>query len=345
QLVSFERETVSVPTNISNGATASQAGENVEDVNNELSDAATGFGKQRGRTQISPTFGVFSTGQFGRTYHDGYRVRGGGTSGAVTPAFTGDSFSVIGTGELDASAQFNLEDIGLRISAFGGYAQNYVQLDRSVDGVNFTPFVGTGFNESGIFGGSVLVSKIAGEGNLNYGLVSAAGIFGSTNIRAADTGGRGSYGTQGVVISGKAGRNLAVSDNVRLDVRFGAAFNHFHGDGFTDDLGTRYGSSTVTAGQVSFEPGVSTAVLLGDVVVSPSARLLFIQRVGNDNSASVNGTSFTFEDADFTLGGQVATTFDVTDRLAAGIAVEGRVSEDDRTLLGKLSLTYLFGGG
>ncbi|MEM8662655.1 MAG: hypothetical protein AAGF49_00865 [Pseudomonadota bacterium] len=342
-IVDVQRETVAQSPNVSNAATAIQAGENVQDVNSDMIDAAAGFGPARAGTQISPTFGVFSSGTFGRQYHDGYRVSGDGAN-TVSPGFAGNSYSLIGTAELDASQQFDLEDIGLRFSVFGGYTQNYVQLDRTADGINFTNFTGTGFNESGLFGASMLISKIVGEGNLNYGLVSAAGLLGRTKITNADTGGRGDYGTQGVILSTKVGRNIAVSDNVRLDVRFGGAYAYYHGDRFTDNLNTSYGSSRVSYGQLSFEPGVSTAFLLGNTVISPSARLLFIQRIGNENSASVNGTSFDFEDADFTLGGQFAATFDITDRLAAGAAVEGRVSEDARSLLGKLSLTYQFGG-
>jgi len=229
RLRDIERETVSVPNNASNAASASQGADGVEDVNTELADEATGFGAGQQRTQISPTFGVFSNGEFGRRYHDGYSVTGGGASG-VTPAFTTDSFSIIGTGELDASAEFGLEDIGVRVSAFGGYTQSYVELDRTADGIVFTDFTATGFNESAIFGTSVLVSKIAGAGNLNYGLASAAGLLGETETRSGDTGARGRYDTQGLILSAKAGRNIAVSDNVRLDVRFGGAFVHFHGD-------------------------------------------------------------------------------------------------------------------
>ncbi len=333
------------PSGATNGATASQTGGEVGEINTELADGATGFGEGTARTQISPTFGVFSTGSFGRTFHDGYDVTGGGAS-LATPDFTADNFSIFGTGELDASAQWGIEDFGLRLSAFGGYVQSYVEMDRSVDGGPPTPFTSTGFNEGGVIGGSVLVSKIVGEGNLNYALGSIAGVFGETDVTNGANNGRGSYNTQGVMMSAKVGRNMPIADRVRLDMRFGGSYIYFHGDSFTDNVGTRYGDSETSFGLLTFEPGISTAVLMSNGVrINPSARALMQLRVGYDNTAGVNGTTFAFDDSDFTIGGELGATANLTERFTAGAAIQGRLSEDQRSIFGKLSLTYRFGGG
>ncbi|MEM6761299.1 MAG: hypothetical protein AAF615_00340 [Pseudomonadota bacterium] len=338
-LTTRDREIVAVATSPSNAGSAEQLADDVTDLADDLADDATGFGEREGGRQITPTFGVFSTGSFGRSLHDGYTVRGAGVT-TRSASFERSGFSLIATGELDASAELGLEDIGLRFSAFGGYVQSHVDLDQENQ-----PFKSTGFNEGGMFGASVLVSRIVGLGNLYYGLGSAAGSLGTTKVTNGDTGARGNYGTQGFLLAAKVGRNTAISDRVFFDARVGGKFVYFHGNSFTDSSGARFGSSETTYGAVSFEPGLSTAFLAGEARVSPSVRLLLEQRIGYRNEASANDIAFTFSDGDFTVGGEIAATVDMNNRLSAGIAVQGRVSEDQKSLLGKLSLNYRFGGG
>ncbi|MEM9222881.1 MAG: hypothetical protein AAGB11_10805 [Pseudomonadota bacterium] len=316
----------------------------VGDVTTELADGAIGFEGRPGatRTEISPTFGVFSSGQAGRDYHDGFSVSGGAIRNQSTPSFSASDFSLVGTGELDASAQFDLEDIGLRFAGFGGYVRSFVELDRAVPGGGFSPFKGDGLNQGGVFGGSVLVSKVQGLGNLNYGLLAAAGFLGVTDVTLPGNGATGDYGTKGFTISAKAGRNIAVSDNVRLDVRFGAAFSAFEGDSFTSSAGDRFGKTNTHIGVVSFEPGVSTAVAVGDYVVSPFGRLLFQGRLAYSNEADFGTATLNFDDdGDFTMGAQLGMSASLTDQLSAGISVEGRASQAERSILGKLSVNYL----
>ncbi|WMS44149.1 autotransporter outer membrane beta-barrel domain-containing protein [Acuticoccus sp. MNP-M23] len=333
------------PPAVANGAAAALTSGEVGEINTQLADGATGFGGGAGRTQISPTFGVFSNGSFGRVFHDGYSVSGGGTN-LATPDFTADNFSLFATGELDASAQWGIEDIGLRLSVFGGYVQSYVSLDRSLDGGPPTPFTSTGFNEGAVLGGSVLVSKIQGEGNLNYALGSVAGLLGETDTTNGDNNGKGSYGTQGLILSAKVGRNMPIADRVRLDLRFGGSYVYFHGNSFTDSVGTNFSESETSYGLLNFEPGVSTAFVLDNGVrINPTARALMQLRVGYDNTAGINGTNFSFDDADFTVGGELGATANLTERLTAGAAIQGRLSEDQRSIFGKLSLSYRFGGG
>jgi hypothetical protein len=306
----------------------------VQDVLTDITDGGVGFATASERIQITPTFGVFSYGQFGQTFHDGLDFSsafGGGT----TSSFTSDNFSIIGTAELDASAEFGLEDIGLKISAFGGYTSTDVSLDdRGVFGRS------TGDNDSGLFGASVLVSKIQGEGNLNYGLLSAAGVFGNTDVFAAETGGRGDYGTEGYILSAKVGRNMAVADRVRVDVRGGIAYAAFYGDSFTDSAGTNYGDTRLSYATVIFEPGVSTTTKVGEFLVSPFARGLLAARFGYENTSSVNDVDFDFDDNDFTIGGQLGANANLGKNFSAGALIEGRTSGDESAILGKLSLKY-----
>lgn len=322
------------PTGITNPGTIRHNANVVQEVVTDIADGSVGFAAGSDRIQITPNLGVFSYGQFGKSFHNGVDFSsafGGGT----TSSFESNNFSIIGTAELDASAELDLEDIGLKISAFGGYTSTDVTVDDRVNGVR-----STGDNDSGLFGGSVLVSKIAGEGNLNYGLVSAAGFFGSTDVFVAQTGGKGDYGTEGFVVSAKVGRNMAVADRVRFDVRGGIAYAAFYGDSFTDSAGTNYGDTRVSYGTVSFEPGISTSAVLGGFTVSPFARGLLSARFGYDNTASVNGVDFDFDDSDFTIGAQVGANAVLGKNFTAGALVEGRTSGDENSILAKLSLKY-----
>ena len=335
---------VEAPTLVNSTATTT-ASDAVGDVNTETLDNEVGFSSATAanRVQFTPQFGIFANGQFGRVEHDGFEVSGGGQE-AGTPGFTSDNFSLIVTGEADATTLVGLEDedIGVKVSVFGGYVLSDVTLDRAAFGEEPTPFEGTGRNQGGVIGASVLASRIVGEGNLNYGLLSAAGFFGTTEITNADTGGEGDYGTRGVVVSGKLGRNMPLDDRFRLDLRFGASYAAFYGDGFVDSTDVEFGDTETRFGVLSFEPGISTTFLVGETVVSPSARMLFHHRVGYENTGAVNGTDFDFDDADFTFGGQIGANATITDRFSAGAFIEGRVSGDQRSLLAKLAVKYVF---
>lgn len=317
------------PSAPTNQAVASQNVNLVQDVVTELTNTGTGFSAPSGnRVQVSPTFGVFSMGQAGYAYHDGFGVSPGG---GKTPGFHTTNFSVVAAGELDASAEFGLEDIGLKISGFGGYSSTNVDLDGSSS---------SGDNNSGLFGASVLVSKIQGEGNLNYALLSAAGFFGSTDVFLAATAGSGDYGTQGFLVGGKVGRNMPVAERVRLDLRAGLAYTAFYGDSFTDTAGVAYGNSRLSYGLVSFEPGLSTVIPAGNLVISPFVRGTFQYRIGYENTAKVNGVGFDFDDNDWLVGAQLGATTGLTDNVSLGALIDGRTSGDEYALLGKLSLKF-----
>lgn len=322
------------------GATTATSDDAVDDISSELADEGSGFGGGN-RTQITPTFGVFASGQFSGTTHDGYDVSAGGIDGKTTDV-DGSSFSLFGTGELDASEEFGLSDFGLRIAVFGGYVQTDVTLGRDIGGGLETRYEGSGYNQGGMLGTSVLVSKIVGEGNLGYAQLGVAGFLGSTDIVNADTGADGDYSTQGGIFSAKVGANLAVADNLYLDLRFGGGYTHFHGDSFTDESDQRYGSTRTSYGTLLFEPGISTAFLVQGARVSPSARLLFEQRVGYTNEASLNGLDLDYDDADFTFGGELGATANFTEALSGSAFVGGRLTEDQSTILGKLSVKYQF---
>ena len=50
-----------------------------------------GLAKAPGRVQVRPTFGVFASGQFAHTEHDGFTISTNGFSGR--PSFDADDFS------------------------------------------------------------------------------------------------------------------------------------------------------------------------------------------------------------------------------------------------------------
>lgn len=322
-------------------AQATQGSDVVSDINTDLADTLTGFAPGASRIVITPTFGVFANGSFGRLDHDGFDVTGGGLD-VTTPEFDADSFSLIGVAELDASAEFGLgdDDIGVKFSVFGGYVQNDVTFSRDLGGGIVSPFEGSGDNSGGVIGGTVLASKIQGQGNLNYGLLSGALFFGNTDVVNANTGGVGDYNTSGVILSGKVGRNMPIADRVRLDLRVGAAFNEFAGNDFIDSTNVYFGRTTTRYGLLSFEPGLSTAIPVGSVVVQPSLRGLVSTRIGYQNKASVNGVGFEFDDGDVTVGAQLGAAVRFNENLSGGAFIDGRLTEDSRSILGKLAVKY-----
>ena len=126
--------------------------------------------------QISPTVGVFASGQFAHAEHDGFTVSTGGLE-TLGPAFDVDEFSAAISVDLNAAKQFDLDkQYGLNLGLFGGYASADVDLG-SFGGFDT---IGDGTNKSGMFGGYGLFRQ-----DFNYVLVSTIAFLGESDVTNA----------------------------------------------------------------------------------------------------------------------------------------------------------------
>lgn len=322
-------------TSVATSTSATASDQAVDDI---ATDLIEGGGD---RVQVSDSFGVFASGQFGHVWHYGYDVTDGSNTGN-TPDFEVDQFSLFVTGEADLGEVFGDSEVGFRVAAFGGYVESDVTLDREVaDGIR-TNFEGSGYNRGGMLGASVSVDRIFGAGHYAYAGTSVAGFLGTTDVVRAETGDTGDYGTQGVVASSKFGVAFAVADTVRLDTRFGIGYTYFNGDDFRDSGGFRFGESRTSYATLSFEPGVQTAVPVGRFIVTPQARLLLDYRPGYVNDASFEGTDFDFDEAQYSVGGELGAGILLTESLTAGAFVSAKGNEDQSSFLAKLAVKYQF---
>jgi hypothetical protein len=287
------------------------------------------------RPDGAPGFGIYASGQAARVNHDGFSISGGGFSGADGPSFTANDFSLAASLELNAAEYFGLDkSIGLDIGLFGGYASSSVDLDST----NLFPDVGDGDNKSIMVGGYGLYRS-----GTSYGLVSATGFFGNTDLNNGVLNSTGSYDTAGLAVTGSVGHVYQINENLRFDLRGGLLGVTFQGDSFEDSQGVSFGKSRISFGALKFEPGIfGLYPLENGKVFSPYLRLDIQQRFSYNNESSVQGTEFDFDDADFS--GAIAGGFNYQISKITTLSAEARakVSEDSTTYAGKIGLKARF---
>lgn len=302
-----------------------------------LGDAVlTNFGLLSGgnRPDGAPNFGIYASGQYARVSHDGFDVTNGFASG-VGPSFNSDDFSLAASVEFNAAQYFGFDQTyGLDIGMFGGYASS----DVTMDPTTLFPDIGDGQNRSGMIGGYGLFRS-----GTSYGMVSATGFFGNTDINNYVLNSTGTYDTAGGAVTGTVGHVFALGDTWRFDLRGGVLGVYFQGDAFTDSQGNNFGKSRISFGAVKFEPGFYAQYALENgKILSPYLRTEFQQRIGYRNTSTVEDVEFEFDDADFSASVSAGANYKFTDVWTASAEMRGKFSADSNTLAGKVGLKARF---
>ncbi len=286
------------------------------------------------RSDAAPSFGVYASGQAAFVKHDGFNISGGGLSG-TGPSFTSDDFSLAASVELNAAEYFGLDkSIGLDIGLFGGYASSAVEMNPT----QLFDQVGQADNKSAMIGGYGLFRS-----GTTYGLVSATGFFGNTEITNNVLNSTGDYDTAGVAVTASAGHVYQIDQNWRFDLRGGILGVYFRGDPFEDSQGNDFGRSRISFGAVKFEPGIFAQYVLEDGrVLSPYARLELQQRFGYENTSSLDGIDFEFDDSDFSASGSAGVNYQVSKTTTLSSELRTKFSSDSRTFAGKIGLKARF---
>lgn len=306
-------------------------------VNGILGDAVLthlGLLSVASRSDAAPNFGVYASGQFARTNHDGFTVSNSSFSGSG-PSFTADDFSLAASVEFDAAQYFGIDQAyGLDIGLFGGYASSHVELDPTLAFED----VGEADNRAGMIGTYGLLRK-----GTAYGLVSATGFFGGTDIDNYVLNSTGDYDTVGFAVTGSVGKVYPISENWRVDVRGGLLGVNFEGDGFEDSQGNDFGKSRISFGAVKFEPGIFGQYVLEDNrVLSPYVRLELQQRFAYENTSSLDGVDFDFDDSDFSSSLSGGVNYQITPTTTLSTELRGKLSSDSDTFAGKLGIKAKF---
>lgn len=337
-LVLYARPTNTTPATATQAAIDSRpvvtATDALNDVTKEAADNGLGLGSSS-QALIAPSFGVFSTGQFGRTDHDGFKVYNPSFVGSG-PSFTADDFSAAISLDFNAGEHFGLgENVGLNLGLFGGYATSDVTLDAYQQ---FSSSIGEAKNESVLVGGYGLFRQ-----GYNYALVSGTAFIGQTDVTNYAVGSSASYDTVGYAVTASAGRIFMLNDRVKFDLRGGVLGATFEGDSYTDSKGVKFGKSKVSFGAVKFEPGIYADYQWENgMVFTPYARLDIQQRFGYENSANLGGQDFDFEDDDFSAAISSGFNVRMSQHATLSAEVRGKLSGDSSTIAGKLGLKVGF---
>lgn len=283
---------------------------------------------------VSSSFGVFASGQFAHTEHDGYDISGGGLNGPG-PSFDANDFSAAISLDFNAAKHFQFDnEYGLNIGVFTGYASTDVNLGafRGFDAI------GEGTNKAGMFGGYALFRK-----NYDYALVSASGFIGGSDVTNGVLGTTGSYDTKGFAVTGTVGHIFKLGDRARFDLRGGLLGVSFRGDSYTDSGGNEFGKSRLSFGAVKFEPGIyADYPLENSMVFSPYARTEFQQRFNYKNTTDIDTREIDFDDADFSVALSTGFNLKVSQTKTVSGEVRGKWSADSSNVGGKLGLKISF---
>lgn len=304
-------------------------------INDDAIDADLGLmGGGTPMARLSDTFGVFASGQWAHTEHDGFTITNNNLVGPG-PAFDADDFSAALSFDFNAAKHFGFDDkYGLNIGVFAGYAST----DIGLGAFQAFPRVGDGDNKSGMFGGYGLFRQAQ-----NYVLVSISGFLGTTDVTNDILQTTGSYDTQGVVGTASVGHIYNLTDRMRFDLRGGLLGVDFKGGDYVDSGGNEFGRSQISFGALKFEPGIyADYQLQNGMTISPYARADLQQRFGYSNTAIIDTREIEFEDADFSAALSAGFNLKMTQKATMSGEIRGKVSSDSSTFGGKLGLKVSF---
>ncbi|GLS31138.1 hypothetical protein SAMN04488498_12445 [Mesorhizobium albiziae] len=322
------------PNSAVNASTVETAIDALYGVNRDAIASDLGLANGVQRVQLTSTFGVFASGQFAHTEHDGFTISGNGLT-APGPDFDADDFSAAISLDFNAAKHFGFDDrYGLNLGLFGGYASTDVGMG-SLQGFDF---IGDADNKSGMFGGYALFRQ-----GVNYGLVSASTFIGETDVTSGVLNTTGSYDTIGYAVTGSIGHIFALSDRMRFDLRGGMLGVSFTGDDYTDSGGNQFGKSRISFGAFKFEPGIyADYAMENGMVFSPYARADLQQRFAYKNTATIDNREIDFDDADFSVALSAGFNLKMSERSTLSSELRGKFSSDSSTVGGKLGLKISF---
>ena len=325
---------VAAPISAINASTVDTAIEALYGINDDAIDADLGLANGAQRMMISPSFGVFASGQFAHTDHDGFKITSNNVTGSG-PGFDADDFSAAISVDFNAAKHFGFDDkYGLNLGVFAGYAST----DVGMGVFQSFPQIGDADNASGMFGAYGLFRQ-----GSNYALISMSAFLGETDVTNSVLNTTGSYDTEGYAFTGSVGHIFALTDRIRFDLRGGLLGVTFTGDSYTDSGGNQFGESKISFGAFKFEPGVYADYLLENgMVFSPYARADLQQRFSYENTASVDGQEIDFDDADFSAALSTGFNLKATAATTFSGEIRGKVSADASSLGGKLGLKIAF---
>lgn len=335
-------EFVAIPIAATNSAATNLVVDTMERVNKDALEYDLELSGDARPAELSPTFGVFASGQFGAVQHDGFSVSGDNLVG-LGPSFDATDFSAAISFDFNAAKHFEFDQqYGLNIGLYGGYASTNVDLAGFdfVDGAILQSIsdAGAGDNSSAMFGSYVLARK-----GVDYALVSTSTFVGQSDIYNGVVGTSGSYDTTGYAVTAVGGHIFMLGDTAKFDLRGGLLGAWFTGDAYEDNDGNDYGESKISFGAVKFEPGIyADFPLASGAIFSPYARLDLQQRFGYRNTAVIDGANLDFDDADFSVAASTGFNLRVTDTTTVSGEVRGKFSSASNTVAGKLGLKVAF---
>lgn len=324
------------PTSATNAGAVTVAIDALYGINRDALDADLNLSPATGGAMVpvSSSFGVFASGQFAHTEHDGYDISGGGLNGPG-PSFDANDFSAAISLDFNAAKHFQFDnEYGLNLGVFAGYAST----DVNLGGFRGFDAIGEGTNKAGMFGGYALFRK-----NYDYALVSASGFIGGSDVTSGVLGTTGSYDTEGYAVTASVGHIFKLGERTRFDLRGGLLGVSFRGDPYTDSGGNEFGKSRLSFGAIKFEPGIyGDYTLSNGMVISPYARGELQQRFGYKNTTEIDTREIDFDDADFSAALSTGFNLKVSELTTVNGEVRGKASSDSSTVGAKLGVKIAF---
>ena len=325
---------IGAPASAVNAGTVGTVLDALYSINRDAIDADLLLANGGAIVALTDTFGVFASGQFAHTAHNGFDMSLGNFT-VQGPDFDADDFSAALSFDFNAAKHFGFDDrYGLNIGVFAGYAST----DVGLGAFGGFPTVGYANNRSGMVGAYGLFRQ-----DVNYALVSATGFFGNSDVTNEILNSTGSYDTTGYAVTGSVGRIFAIGERARFDLRGGLLGVAFEGDPFTDSVGIPYGESNISFGGIRFEPGVYADYQLeSGMTLSPYARGEVQQRFAYRNTVDIATREIDFDDADFSVALSTGFNLKMNETATLSGEVRGKASSDATTLGGKLGVKVAF---
>jgi hypothetical protein len=269
---------------------------------------------------------VFAVSGVSRLRHDGMSVstpqetfRG--------PAFTAWTYGLTAGLRWDGSSTFGLAPSTLLFGGFGHYASTDFDIGER-DG----PIHGSG---------NVRGYSVGGYSLLNIQPFYVLGIFNHGWSYAEMSGPGGvEFAPEGVgyLLSANAGALMTVAPNLKLDLRVGVDVSRATVDDYRDSAGHAYTGAFASESSGSASAKLFSHHQFGGATIRPFAQAGISQRFDQTNRVTIDGTAYSFTEADFSAFGRVGIDIDC-DGFQSYLAFKAESSADRHVISGQIGIT------
>ncbi len=266
--------------------------------------------------------------------HDGFSVVSSAPlASGKTPGFEEDHYGLTLGTRFDGSALFDAPARSVTL----GVLANYTHTQIDVDAPAALPLSNGGSAE--VHSWSAGAYGLVTDGR-RYGLLTVTGTYGSPETDNAVLPATAEFNNFGLATSAMTGILLSAGQGAKVDFRGGLTYVNATSDDYSDSNGVSFTDARMEEFSGSVSARLFGVVQAEGYVLRPFVQTGLSHRFHYENELSVDGESFSFDEADSSVFARAGIDFNVDASTQAYLAVRGDASEDYRSVEGQVGVTF-----